>query len=144
MFGVLTSMPYGTRNGLAKYPKKLRQGAIRALINRALFKESLRPSLLTKGQLHNSQAVHGFRKFFKTTYEQVMKPANVEILMGHDSGISQSYYKPTDSQLFEVYLNAVGLLTINEENRLSKQIIELEGINKDNEHLMNRKISEKR
>jgi hypothetical protein len=38
------------------------------------------------------QADHGFRKFFKTHAEQVMKPINVEVLMSHSTGVSDSYY----------------------------------------------------
>ncbi|MGC2574402.1 MAG: hypothetical protein WA364_23055, partial [Candidatus Nitrosopolaris sp.] len=39
-------------------------------------------------------SIHGFRKYFKTMAEQSgMKPINVEILMGHSVGISDSYYR---------------------------------------------------
>jgi hypothetical protein len=40
------------------------------------------------------EAAHGFRKFYKTRTELVMKPINVEITMGHNIGVSASYYKP--------------------------------------------------
>jgi hypothetical protein len=39
---------------------------------------------------HEWKAPHGFRKFYKSRAEQVMKPINVEITMGHDIGISAS------------------------------------------------------
>ena len=32
-----------------------------------------------------------------------MKPANVELLSGRDIGVSGSYYKPTEKELFEDY-----------------------------------------
>ena len=41
---------------------------------------------------HEWKEGHGYRKYFKSRAEQVMRPANVEILMGHDLGISQSYW----------------------------------------------------
>jgi hypothetical protein len=41
-----------------------------------------------------------------------MKPANVEVLMGHSIGISDSYYRPTEGDLLEDYLKAVPLLSI--------------------------------
>ena len=67
---------------------------------------------------------HGYSKFFKTRAEQVMKPANVELLSGRDIGVSGSYYKPTEKDLFEDYLKAIDLLTINEDNKkLEKQFI---------------------
>jgi hypothetical protein len=46
--------------------------------------------------------------------EQVMRPANVEVLMGHSMGVSDSYYRPTEKQLLEDYLKAVPLLSITE------------------------------
>ena len=83
---------------------------------------------------HEWKTVHGFRKFFKTRAEQVMKPANVEILMGHSIGISDSYYRPSDKEILNDYLKAVDLLTINTTQIvLEKQIIELKEKSKDNE-----------
>jgi integrase len=52
-------------------------------------------------------SVHGFRKYFKTKAEQSgMKPINVEILMGHSVGISDSYYRPTEAEIVQDYLKA--------------------------------------
>lgn len=118
------SMPYGAKWGLAKFPKKLSHKSIRVMINRALYKQNIRPSLLEEGnRCHEFKAVHGFRKYFKTVCESGgMKPANVELLIGHDIGISSSYYKPTESQLLEDYLKAADALTISNEYRLQKQV----------------------
>jgi hypothetical protein len=44
------------------------------------------------------------------------------MLMDHSLGESANYHRPTEDELFEDYLNAVDLLTINEENRLRKKI----------------------
>jgi len=46
--------------------------------------------------------------------EQVMRPINVEILMGHSIGVSNAYYRPTEAQLLEDYLKAVPVLSITE------------------------------
>ena len=86
---------------------------------------------------------HGYRKFFKTRAEQVMKPANVELLSGRDIGVSGSYYKPTQKELFEDYLKAKDLLTINEQTRLSKQIKELQERDQDNDYMIKGKLQEK-
>lgn len=45
--------------------------------------------------------------------EQVMKSANVEMLMGHDIGVSKSYYKPQEKDVMEDYLKVVNKLTIS-------------------------------
>ena len=74
---------------------------------------------------------HGFRKFYKTRTEQVMRPINVEITMGHNIGISASYYKPTEQEVLEDYLRAVDLLTISgNEQKLSREVEELQGKSK--------------
>jgi hypothetical protein len=68
-------------------------------------------------------SVHGFRKYFKTRAEQSgMKPINVEILMGHSVGISDSYYKPTETELLEDYLKSVDALTVSKENQLRHEV----------------------
>jgi hypothetical protein len=46
-----------------------------------------------------------------------MKPINIEILMGHSVGISDSYYKPTETELMEDYLKSVDALTVSQENQ---------------------------
>ncbi len=54
-----------------------------------------------------------------------MKPINVETLMGHSTGISDSYYRPTEQDLLEDYLKVVDLLTISSENHLVQQLEKL-------------------
>jgi hypothetical protein len=71
-----------------------------------------------------------------------MKPINVEMLMSHSTGVSDSYYRPTD--LFDDYLKAVDLLTINSDRvTLQKQITQLEEKSKDNEYIIKGKLQEK-
>ncbi|MDR4492048.1 MAG: hypothetical protein R2685_14295 [Candidatus Nitrosocosmicus sp.] len=138
-----SNMKYGAKFGLAMDPKQLKIHGIKNLVNRALWEQGVRENLREGERRHEFKMVHGFRKFFKTVAEQKMSPANVEILLNHDIGVSASYYKPTEHQLLEDYLGVVDLLTINEENRLSNKIIDLEEKNKDNEYLINRKLREK-
>ena len=76
---------------------------------------------------------HGFRKFFKTTCINAgMNPMYSEYLMGHKSGLTKSYFKPTDQELLEGndkalgYVAAINDLTINEEHRLTKKVNELQ------------------
>jgi hypothetical protein len=55
-----------------------------------------------------------------------MKSINIEKLMGHSVGLSDSYYRATESELLNDYLKAIDSLTINEENRLSNKVRVLE------------------
>lgn len=111
--------------GSVKYPKKLKSSGIKSLIERAMRSQGLAMPLPEGVKRRAWKSGHGYRKFFKTQAEQVMKPANVELLSGRDIGISQSYYKPTEHQLLADYLNAIPYLTISEENRLKKKVEEL-------------------
>jgi len=51
-----------------------------------------------------------------------MNHNNIKLLMDHSLGESQNYHRPSEEELLEDYLNAVDLLTINDENRLMKKI----------------------
>jgi len=46
---------------------------------------------------------HGYRKFYKSRAEQIMKPINVEITMGH------VYYKPTEHEVLDDYIKAISM-----------------------------------
>jgi|SRR5215207_7306436 len=73
-----------------------------------------------------------------------MRPLNVEITLGHDIGLSGSYYKPTEKEVLEDYLKAVNLLIINNTQKvLEKQINELKENSKDNEYIIKAKLHEK-
>jgi hypothetical protein len=90
---------------------------------------------------HEWKAAHGFRKFYKSRAEQVMKPINVEIIMGHNIRVSESYYKPTARDVMEDYLKAVELLTINGDKVvLQKQVAELKEKTKDSEYVIKGKL----
>jgi len=61
-----------------------------------------------------------------------MRPINVELLQGHDVGVSSAYYRPTEKELLEDYLRAVPYLTLTHEERLRSQAARLESrINSD-------------
>jgi hypothetical protein len=73
-----------------------------------------------------------------------MRPINVEITMGHDIGVSASYYRPTEHEVLEDYLKAVSLLTINGENiLLQKQVNELREETQNNEYTIKTRLQEK-
>lgn len=104
--------------GLITVPKKLRSLGVKSLVERALKAQGIRKNLPHGQKRHEFQTDHGFRKFFKTRAEQDMKPINIEILMGHSTGISDSYYRPNENELLKDYLNAIPQLTISKEHRM--------------------------
>jgi hypothetical protein len=89
----------------------------------ALWAQGIR-SVLEKGKKrHEFQTDHGFRNWYKTQCEMSgMKPINIEKLMGHSLGMSDSYYRATADEILEDYLKVVSLLTISSENKLQKQM----------------------
>src|SRR5215469_7389054 len=130
--------------GWATIPKKLKSSGVKALVENAIWTQGLRRKLPPGKRRHEFQADHGFRKFFKTRAEQIMKPINVEMLMSHSTGVSDSYYRPTEKDLFDDYLKAIDLLTINGDRvTLQKQITQLEEKSKDNEYIIKGKLQEK-
>jgi integrase len=139
-----TNINYGAKWGLATCPKKLQSSGIKRLLERALWEQGIRQALASGVKRHEWKAAHGFRKFYKSRTEQIMRPINVEITMGHDIGISASYYKPTEREVLEDYLKAVDLLTINSDKLiLEKQVLELKEKSKDSEYIIKAKLQEK-
>ena len=74
-----------------------------------------------------------------------MKSINVEILMGHTIGVSDSYYKPSEKEILEDYMKAIDVLTIHKNNNtiLEKQVKELKERNEDNEYIIKSKLQER-
>lgn len=133
-----------SKHGLATFPKKLKSSGIKRLLERALWEQGIREVLPAWVKRHEWKAAHGFRKFYKSHAEQIMKPINVEITMGHDIGISESYYKPTEHDVLQDYLKAADLLTINGGNSvLQKQVQELKNKAKDDEYIIKGKLEDK-
>ncbi|CAN5281071.1 hypothetical protein BH18THE2_BH18THE2_26500 [soil metagenome] len=108
--------------------------AVRQYYNRLLFSVGIRSE---KKRRHDF-SVHGFRKWFKTKCEiGGMKPINVETLLNHSTGISDSYYRPRESELLDEYLTIVDHLSIRTESKLKNELEEmrkiknLESVNSD-------------
>ena len=87
--------------------------------------EQLKP-LTENHKRHSSKLTHSFRKYFETKCLKKMKLLNVKLLIGQDTGLEKSYYKPTESELLEDYLQVVNDLTLNQEFKLKMKITELE------------------
>jgi integrase len=114
-------------------PKPVSVYLVAFMIERLLDRTGIRTPV-TGDNLQRTELMqtHGFRKFFKTTSINAgVHPLYSEYLMGHRSGLTKSYFKPTDAELLKGnekalgYVAAINDLTINEEFRLHKRIDEL-------------------
>lgn len=130
--------------GLVSRPKQLAALGIKRLMERALWAQGLRKKLEPSKKRHPYQANHSLRKWFKTRSEiGGMKPINVETLLSHSVGVSNSYYRPTETELLEEYLSVQDFLIIGSEHRLQKQVLELKEQSKGNDLQIKAKLSEK-
>jgi hypothetical protein len=139
-------------------PKHIGISLVRYLVNEVLIKYSaLRKKLpydyqnRRREQKSPTMLTHAFRKFFDTEARKAgMYPDFVEILMGHKlQGVRSHYFKPDTETLLEGtaeckgYVTAINDLTINEENRLCKQVQELQEKNQDKDYIIQGKLIEK-
>ena len=60
-----------------------------------------------------------------------MKPINIEKLLSHSIGISNSYYRPTENELLEDYLKVSDLLMIDKQGKLQKELHKYEQKNEE-------------
>ncbi len=128
--------------GLVTIPKKLSSVGVKRLIERALWAQGLRKDLEDGKKRHEFATCHALRKFFKTRCELAgVKPINVENLMGHSTGISDAYYRPSESELLDDHLRAMDSLTIDDARKLK---IEVESLKADISELeqKNKRIEE--
>ena len=116
---VLTPESYVFRNTYKRgkglhNPQPLNENSISNIIVRAK-----KNSGIDTEEIPNMLA-HAFRRRFNTIMK-LQNNANVTIierLMGHDQGLDNSYFQPTEEQLFEEYVKGMSDLTIDESERL--------------------------
>jgi hypothetical protein len=109
--------------GIINQPRKLHPEGVKRIMETALWTQGLRHILEPGKRRHEFQADHGLRKFFKTRCELAgMMPINIEILMGHSVGISDSYYRATEKELLDDYIKAIDFLTMSKEHKLHMEI----------------------
>jgi integrase len=134
----------GFKRGLVTEPEKLRSSGVKRIMEDALWTQKLRSKLEPGKRRHEFQTDHGFRKWFKTRCEIAgMKPINIEKLMGHSTGISDSYYRATENELLEDYLKAVPMLTISNEHRLQNDMEKIVERSKNNATNIELQLNEK-
>jgi hypothetical protein len=102
--------------GIASAPKRLKSSGVKRLMERAQHAQGVRKKLENGKKRHEFQLDHGFRKWFKTQCEIAgMKSINIETLMGHSIGVSDSYYRATEHDLLNDYQKATDFLTIQNQ-----------------------------
>jgi integrase len=130
--------------GLVSVPKQLTAIGVKRLMERAIWAQGLRKELQAGKKRHPFATNHSLRKYFKTRCELVgMKPINIENLMGHSTGSSDPYYRPTENDLLQDYLKCMDALIVNDEKTLQTKVEDLANKSKDNEYLINTRLSEK-
>jgi integrase len=110
-------------SGLISVPKKADSNAIRQIFTRAWKIQNIRE--VDNKRRHDFKSTHCFRKYFETHALKSMKLLNVKMLMGHDTGLEKSYYKPSEKELLDDYLKVVDILTVNKQIKLESKVNEL-------------------
>ncbi len=130
--------------GFVTKPKKLASSGIKRLIERAIWAQGLRKKLENGKKRHPYSAIHSYRKWFKTRCEIAgMKPINIEKLLSHSIGISNSYYRPTENELLEDYLKVSDLLMIDKQEKLQKELHHYQHKNQEETYIIKGKFQER-
>ncbi|MGD0146225.1 MAG: tyrosine-type recombinase/integrase [Nitrososphaerales archaeon] len=119
---------FDTRGGKGRVgsPRRVPADVIEQDIARLWARAGVRAGK-AEGRRHPFKAVHSFRKYYKTAMENAgVKPVCTEVLMGHEVGISGSYYRPTEADLLAEFLKAVPDLSIGDEERQRAEMGALE------------------
>jgi site-specific recombinase XerC len=130
--------------GFATKPKKLASSGIKRLIERAIWAQGLRKKLEDGKKRHPFSAIHTYRKWFETRCEIAgMKPINIEKLLSHSIGISNSYYRPTENELLEDYLKVSDLLQIDKQSQLEKELNQYQAKNQEESYIIKGKLQDR-
>lgn len=113
--------------------RPMKQGSLKKvisdLVNKSGVREKIHPTETLKASKirYPVKRAHGFRKFFATQLNAAYNnenPLMVEMLLGHDTGLTGVYTKPSDESKESFYVGGVDYLTISEENKLRRVVTE--------------------
>jgi integrase len=139
-------------------PRHLSARGIRFMINEVLIKYTNLRKKLPFDRVNNrkegrnpTKLTHAFRKFFHTECAKAgVYPDFIELMLGHKlPGVRGSYMIPDTQTLLEGtkevkgYVAAIDSLTINEENRLQKQVQDLKEKEDYHTYTIDKKLKEK-
>ena len=104
--------------------------SLRSILQDSIGKTGLK-EIGPKFKRKETPLLHAFRKFFtKQLMDSKVDKAIVELLHGHDIGLTGRYWKPTQQELYQEYLKAVPALTISQEEKLKVELNEKTQIQK--------------
>ena len=99
---------------------KLRQLGIRKKISMLDSTGTRKSPALNRHDLH---PCHSLRIFAITQMQRARIDKTIrEMLVDHHTGLDAVYYKASEEEIFQEYMKAVDLLTIQNEYRLQKQL----------------------
>jgi hypothetical protein len=98
--------------GDVELPRRFGSDPVRHLVEDALKASGVRKKLEAGKRRYEFQPDHGFRKFFNTVCDKYMKTLYVEFLLGHDTGLKESYNRAQESELLKEYLKVIPELTV--------------------------------
>jgi hypothetical protein len=110
---------------IRKKSRKVAYNTLKQNLQLLLIKSGLRKKNLhyKHGDRTEIPMSHGFRKFWTTqVIHAKINPEIREMLLGHGIGLAGAYYRPTESDMIEEFIKCINDLTINEENRLRKEV----------------------
>ena len=134
----LFRMEFETQFGAMAPAKPITQEGTYAMISKLrhksgiIQKQTLTENIKSGRPRTEVMTEHGFRKYFSICLEtEGINPVYIELLLGHNMGLKSIYSRPTPAQLLEGngtkvlgYVSGIDALTINEDNRLRKQVAE--------------------
>lgn len=120
---------YNTRNYFGiKYPRPTTIAGIEFILKEVEERAGIRTRIKrTENQMgiprKDVMLAHGFRKFFNTKLVSArINPLIKEMLMGHHTGLEESYYRPMEEDIKAEYEKAIPFLTIDPSQRLKKEL----------------------
>jgi integrase len=115
-------------NQIRNKSRGISTGTLKIMLHTLLIKAGLRTvDHINPHKRKEVARAHGFRKFFTT--QMIKSKVNYEnrlMMEGHSLGITDHYARIDVQDNFLEYQKAIDNLTINEENRLKKQVKNLE------------------
>jgi len=140
--GVTT--PSGGARGIVTVPKKLKDTRVKSLMERASRAQGIRTKLKEGKKRYEFATDHGFRKFMKTRCEIAgIRSLTVEYLLNHSTGITDSYFRPTENEMLQDYLKVSDFLQIDKEGKLQKELHQYQKKNYEETHIIKGKLHEK-
>jgi hypothetical protein len=105
-------------------PRSIVARSLEDYLRRLCYKSGIKVKTGKRGQVATA---HGFRKYFNTTAkDNAMDGLHKEMLLGHSTGLEDSYYRPVEEKLLHSYLSVANKLTFNDAQLLRHELAQLQ------------------